>query len=226
MVAIDCSHRLLKTEGTFVTVTWHKTRWSVIVKPSGELDCGFGRLQVVRNLPYPQVNSPALKIFSWSVVRTCLAWATSLWSVMHLYVKLKSLLPLCILFSWISIWRFFHSLLLHFITVLLQEFKVFKSKSYAIPGDNALLLHQSVCNTVWGEGKCMHNFHQCWMSALAISPSPSTPSPPKHGLYLGLFVRGPYLSSLLFSSINAWSFNEHRQTRVLSNNTDRTTNTG
>lgn len=93
MVAIDYSHIVLKTEEAFVTFSLHKTRWSVTFIPSGELDCEFYRLRVVKNLSYPQVNSPALKIRSLSAVRTCLAWATSLWSVMHLYFKLKSPLP-------------------------------------------------------------------------------------------------------------------------------------
>lgn len=96
MAAINSSHILSKTEEVFVTFILHKIRWSVTITPSGELDCGFYRLQLVENLPYPQVNSPALKICSLSVVWTCLAGATSLWSVMHLYVKLKSPLPLYI----------------------------------------------------------------------------------------------------------------------------------
>lgn len=143
---------------------------------SGEWDCGVFRFQGVENLPYPEVNSPALKICSLSVVRTCPAWATSLWSVIYLYVKLKSPLPLYIIFPWISIRSYFHSVLFHFISALLQEFKVFKWKSCVVPEDDALL-GQALCSTRQGKGKCKHNFHQYWMTGLTIPPLPPPPHP-------------------------------------------------
>lgn len=141
--------------------------------------------------------------------------ATSLWSVMYLYVKLKSPLPLYIIFPWISIWSYFHSLLLHFITALLQEFKVFRWKSCVAPGDN-VFLGQAFCSAK-GKGKCKQ-LPSTLNDRFNNSLSPFSPHP-EYGLYPCLFTRGLYPSSLPFSYINTWSFNEHRQRRMLSNNT-------